>query len=150
ALPDKFAIDAPMVAKWTMPPAWGNRYVLAPAKPGEQPVAQFSTPTDVTVSLFRLALATGPNDPPMKPGVFAADVAVESPGTTLLAGSGKQTTPAVVKNLKARVTGGKEPGTLGFSLTVDDAGGGPAPGGKPAVSFGGGIYSVSDAKGTPT
>lgn len=150
AFPDHFAVDSPMIVKWTMPPSWGNRYALAPPKPGDPPIAKFTAPTDITLSLFKLAVATGPDAGPFKPGVFMADVQIESPGTTLSVGSGKEVVPAALKNFKARVTGGKDPGTLGFSLTLDDAGGGPGPGGKPAASFSGGVYGIADSTGKPT
>lgn len=148
AVPGKAGIDSPLVLDWEMEPGWGNRYVMAPSKKGLEPVAQFTAPTNVKVSVYRLAVNTGKGGP-MKQGVFTADVGVESPGTTLRLGRGEGAAPAPLTNLKARLTGGKEPGTLGFSLTLDDAGGGMVDG-KPAVSFAGGVYGVADGAGVLT
>lgn len=152
ALPDRFALDAPMVAKWNIDPAWANKHLLTPkdAKPGYKLPAQFAAATDLTVSVFKLGAATGSDNAPMKPGVFTLDASVESPGTTFAVGEGKKASQAVLKNLKTRITGGKDPGVLGFSLTIDEAAGGPGPGGKPAVSASGGVYSVSDETGKLT
>jgi hypothetical protein len=147
-LPDRYEIDSPMVLKWKMAPAWANRYVLSPPKPGEAAVAQFTAPADLTVSLFRLAAARG--EAMFKPGVFLLDVQVDSPGTTLAVGTGNEVVPTALKTFMARVIGGKDPGTLGFNISMVDAGGGPAAGGKPAVSFAGGVYGISDAAGKPT
>lgn len=151
-VPDRASLDSPLVVKWTMDPEWATKRLLIPAdaKPGYQPPAVFAAPTEVTVSVFKLGVSTASDGAPLKPGVFIADASIESPGTTLTVGTGKSATQAVVKNFKTRVTGGKDPGTLGFSLTVDDAGGGSGAGGKPAVQLAGGVYSVSDAQGKVT
>ena len=114
ALPDRFSLDAPMVVKWSIDPAWANKNLLTPkdAPAGYKLPAFFAAPTDLTVSVFKLGAATGSDNAPMKPGVFTLDAAVESPGTTLTVGEGKKAAQALIKNLKARVSGGKDPGVL--------------------------------------
>jgi hypothetical protein len=152
-VPDRLTLDSPTALKWSIDPAWANAYVLGARtlKPGDPPPpARFGTPLDVTVQLTKLTLAMGPGTGPLKPGVFAADAQLSSPGATLLVGPAQSPTPSKLTNLRARVSSGKEAGAVGFSLSVDDAGAGAAPGGKPAVDLAGGIYSIADAAGNLT
>lgn len=150
-LPDRLTTEAPMVLRWTVDPEWANAQFLTRGNEASgAPPARFESPVEVTLNLAKLTVAMGEGAGLMKPGVFAADVQITAPTAAMLVGAGQQATRTPIRNLMARVTGGREPGTLGFNLQIEDVGGGRAPGGQPAVSFAGGIYNVADAAGNPT
>jgi hypothetical protein len=151
ALPDHLSIDSPMILKWTVDPAWANAYVMGgrSLKQGQTLAARFDSPLDLTVSLSKLTLALGSGTGPLKQGVFLLDTQVTSPGANLQVGEGKAA-PAKLTSLLARVHTASVPNTLGFDLTIDDAGGGRAPGGKPAIDVTGNLAGISDAAGNPT
>jgi len=144
--PASASIDAPMVLRWTIDPQWANANLLKPA-PGKPRQVRFSAPTELNLAVTRLSLATAPGQGPMAPGVFAADAEVTFPQSTILVGEGEKAAPTQLSKFRARISGGRESGALGFSLTLDDAGGGPGPAGQPAVNFSGGIYNLADAQG---
>jgi hypothetical protein len=145
---DRAALAAPAVLQWTMHHDWANRFLLGadPAAPVGDREARFGAPTPVSLSLARLTLARGEEVGPMLQGIFSAQVDVTAPSAAMRIGD----VPTQLSGLSARITGGRQEGTLGFNLRVQDAGGGPAPEGKPAVQFAGGIYQVADSAGQPT
>lgn len=144
--PGAASIDAPMVLRWTVDPEWANTVLLAP-EPGRPQNLRLSGPTALNLALTRLTLARAPGQGPLAPGVFAADAEVTFPEATLVVGEGQRGVPTRLSRFRARISGGRDPGALGFSLTIDDAGGGPAQGGGPAVTMAGGLYNVADASG---
>lgn len=143
---DTASLTAPAVLKWTVDPAWANSFLPPPAQPNQPPLLRVTEATDVTISLSKLSLALGAQGGPLKAGVFAADGQITAPAAKLSV-SGQ---PAAIKNLLARAASGREPNVLGFTLRADDMGGGPAPGGGPALDFEGGLYGIADAAGNPT
>lgn len=148
--PGSVALQAPMVLSWAIDPAWANRYLQSsdPRQGGD--ILRLAAPTQATLSVFRLALSTAPGSGLMAPGKFEADAEFAAPRSDITVGPADRAVRTTLQNLRARFAGGREPGTLGFSLSIDDAGGGRGPGGKPAVTAGGGLYGVSDAAGNPT
>lgn len=148
--PGSVALQAPMVLSWAIDPAWANRY-LRPSDPRQGgDILRLAAPTRATLSVFRLALSTAPGSGLMAPGKFEADAEFAAPRSDITVGPADRAVRTTLQNLRARFAGGREPGTLGFSLSIDDAGGGRGPSGKPAVTAGGGLYGVSDAAGNPT
>jgi hypothetical protein len=158
---DAAGLNNPAVIRWAVDPAWANTFLpkappAAAAPPGAvsqppppKPMLALTAPVEVTVTLTKLALAIGGQGGPLKPGVFTAEADIAVP-TAALAVSG---VAAPVKNLHIRAAGGaanKDPGALAFSLKVDDMGGGPGPGNKPAVDFQGFLAGIADAAGNPT
>lgn len=155
--PDAIVIDAPMIVNWTMTPAFADRFALGqaaaapgeptpPGEPAKAPPARFTEPTEFTVSVYKLGLGAG--ETPMKPGVFALDTAIEAPLLPLATADG---TPARFEALRVRASAGQQPGSIGFSLKMDAAGGASAGGAVPApVEASGGIYQLSDAQGRLT
>lgn len=138
--------EKPAVLAMNVDQAWANRFLPKPTEPNQPPMLAVSEPVEVTLSLYKISLSLDPGSGPLKAGVFAVDTEVAAPSASL-AISG---VPAKVKNLRFRTASGKEPNVLGFSLVADDMGGGPAPGGKPALNIAGGFYGIADAKGNPT
>lgn len=142
--PAGLALDSPMVVQWTMEPAFADRFALGlePPEgggPPREPLVRFTGPTVLTVSVYKLGLATG--DAPMKPGAFALDAAVESPIVPLATSDG---TSARFTAFKARVSQGQQPGSIGFSFKTDAADG------QAPLEVTGGIYQVCDEAGRLT
>jgi hypothetical protein len=147
-LNDRATLEAPAVLQWTMHQDWANRHLLG-AEPGAAATpqdARFAAPTPVSLNIARLTVARGEDVGPMLQGIFESQVDVSAASADMnIAG-----VPTRLTGLSARITGGRQPGTLGFNLRIQDAGGGPGPDGRPAVQFAGGIYQVADQAGHPT
>jgi hypothetical protein len=147
-LPDRLMLDAPANIRWEMHHQWANRFVLGLA-PEAQPTpheARFIQPVPVQLTISRLALSRGEGVGPLRRGIFAAQAQVTAATAQMQVGG----VPTPIAGLDARIVGGHEDDALGFNIRIDDVGGGPGPGGQPAVHFTGGIYRIADALGHPT
>ncbi len=142
--PDRMGLDAPLVLKWTMDPAFANTHLLAPGPtapggPPPQATAHFTRPTDFTLSVTRLVL--GPRETPMKPGVFGLNADVQTPALALALADG---TPANFGAVSAKTWNGTEPGRVVFSLQMNAPGGAGA---SAPVAVNGAIDKLGDEQG---
>ncbi len=146
---DRVSIDSAMVLTWKPDVAWINDVALAPQRSGaaaSENSLRVTSPPECTLRLTKLVLPVGGGQGLLKPGVFQADLAVESPQLSLAAGQA----PATLKSLMFRMASGSEPGVIGFSIRAADLGAGGGPGNAPALLLEGGLYRVADGAGNPT
>jgi hypothetical protein len=146
-LQDRLVIDKPMVMRWRMEPSWANWYLLAAGavQEGQAEQVRFTEAAEWTLSIYKLTLSMGKNAGLMQPDIFALDINLETPGATMsVAGH-----PATFRDMRTRITAGREAGALGFAVRIRDAGGGAPPEGQ-AVDLHGAIHGLADAAGRLT
>lgn len=155
----RLTLASPAELRWTVDPAWASRFLAPapdPAAGGAASPSQirFTAPMDVAVRLPALVLARGEHVGPLLPGVFELRTELVVPRVQMEVAPG---TPAILDNVRATVTGGAQPGQIGFTLLADDAGAAPAagpevigrrPGGTVAVE--GVINRIADPSGVIT
>jgi hypothetical protein len=145
---DRLVLGHPAQISWLMAPAWANWYLLqagAVAEGADESV-RFISPAEISLDIYRLAVANVTEKGPLLHEIFDLDVRVTSPGARMIV-SGER---GEFSGIQARIRKGEEPGTLGFSLTIQDAGSGALPDNKPAVNARGFLSSVADADGNVT
>lgn len=147
-LPDRMQLDEGATLQWQMHHNWANRFLLG-IMPGVEPTpqeARFTQPTPMRIGLIALRTARGETVGPMAPDRFNLNIHITSPGSEMLIGG----VTTRVSGLNTQIMRGQQPGSVGFSLRLQDAGGGPGPQGEPAVHFAGGVYNLADPLGNLT
>jgi hypothetical protein len=147
--PERIGLDAPFVVSWTMSPEFGNAQLLgAQAAPDGSarapPAARFAEPTNLTLSINRLAM--GSRKALLRPDVFALDMDVQAPAVGMTVG---ENTPARFGALKMRVGEQRQQGSIGYTLRVNAA---ESPGGSAGapVDVSGGVHGLADEQGRLT
>lgn len=140
---------------WTPSVEWVNDNLFGAAearKTNTAPGATLAQETSFTLDLKKLAIATSKKDGektvqgPMKPGVFALDTALTSPGMTLRRPDGKTVR---LDDIRATLTSRDAPGSIGFDVNIAKVSGDGADGSK-ASRITGSIDKLADTAGVIT